>query len=192
MPRWSASPARRGWSRPVAFTRSTSGRRGKALTADSSSPPSRAASSLADRRLPPRLRSRSWRAAAATPSLPPTPTPCHRRFRILPHPGRSRRSTRRSLPHGGCPRLRLKLGQLLLQGFQFRWVSRPAHGPHPRDPALRAGSTRCAHSRLSGDGLCRRCRGRRPPRLDLIDCRPGALRESGFPRRVTQAALRPS
>ena len=31
-----------------------------------------------------------------------------------------------------------ELDQLLLQGLQPRWISGSAHGPHPRDPALRA------------------------------------------------------
>jgi hypothetical protein len=43
-PRWRARPARRGWSRPVALTSSTSGAIGRARTACSSRGPSRRAS----------------------------------------------------------------------------------------------------------------------------------------------------
>src|SRR5206468_2984071 len=45
LPRWRASPARRGWSRPVAFTSSTCGGSASERTAASSSGPSRSASS---------------------------------------------------------------------------------------------------------------------------------------------------
>jgi hypothetical protein len=78
-PRWSASPARRGWSRPVASTISTSGGCDSARTAASSSGPSRSARSPGSYGAPARLSTTailpSVSAAAAQAGSPASPAP---------------------------------------------------------------------------------------------------------------------
>jgi hypothetical protein len=82
-PRCTARPARRGWSRPVALTTSTSGVIGRARTARSSSGPSRRASRAGRYGPPagpltlvPASRWRRWvTAAPANPASPAAPAP---------------------------------------------------------------------------------------------------------------------
>ncbi len=121
-PRWSASPAPRGWSRPVAFTSRTSGGAGSARTAASSSGPSRSASSPASYGAP-----ASPGTAATVPPARGRPGPVAGPAR----PGRAARETHEATAdhRSGleAPRLRTRSPKLQLDADELLRRRRPAH-----------------------------------------------------------------